>query len=90
MSVKLVRWEGMGARWPAISVGNEETERDVVFQTAILRAAWTWGFVCIWYDGPWMSFGLGPLLLAAWRPWTRRGYRFARWLYECEWFDSSG
>lgn len=28
-----------------------------------------WGYSELWYDGPWPSFGFGPLLLVCWRFW---------------------
>ena len=30
---------------------------------------WQLGFCETWYDGPWKSYGLGPLALFCWRWW---------------------
>lgn len=51
-----------------LSVGLEEKifpYRCLVFH--ILPKRYQYGYEEDWYDGPWPSFGFGPLLLICWR-----------------------
>lgn len=76
--MKLVKWEEMRGRY-AVQLGSEEKLNEVYIQFFIKRSSWQWGLDCLYYDGPHMMFGLGPLLFIFWEPWTKLGRRFAWW-----------
>lgn len=65
MKLHFTRWKYAGLI--CLTWGYEE-EWNLHF--LIQPKCWEWGYSCFWYDGPWRSFGFGPVALVVWRWWS--------------------
>jgi hypothetical protein len=41
-------------------------QTNICVHVVVARRYWQWGRSDDWYDGPWCSFGCGPLFLICW------------------------